>query len=390
MPKPRNSCGAAGLLAALLLLVSSCVDRFQPDVVSTSQRYLVVDGLINLRGVTTVQLSRTRSLSTPTPLLETKATVTIRDDVGTSYPLTEQAPGTYASAALTLDASRRYQLRLRTAVGREYASDLVAGKLTPPIDQLSWALERNGVQLYVDAHDATNNTRYYRWTYQETWRFSTPYSSEFEYVNGAIIRRAANVNIQDCWRTEASTAIVLGSTARLSQDIVSKYPLLLQPGNDARFRIKYSVLVQQYAQSAEEYAYWEKLKKNTESLGTLFDPLPTQLTGNVHGLTDASELVVGYVGASSLSEKRFFIDHTEFPAGTNFLTGYEKQCETPDTVYLPSVNTPRSLAIGFTQEYLPLHESLTSRGILEGYTRSLGLCADCRLRGTNVKPSFWP
>ena len=375
------------LLAAVLLL-GSCVDKYQPDVVSTSQRYLVVDGLINLRGVTTVLLSRTRSLSTPTPLAEAKATVTIRDDAGTSYPLTEQAPGTYASAALTLDATRRYQLRLRTAAGREYASDLVAGKLTPPIDRLHWAQERNGVQLYVDAHDATNNTRYYRWTYQETWRFSTPYSSEFEYVNGAIKRRTDN--IQDCWRTEASTAITLSSTARLSQDIVSKYPLLLRPGNDARFRIKYSVLVQQYAQTAEEYAYWEKLRKNTESLGTLFDPLPTQLTGNVHGLTDANELVVGYVGASSLTEKRLFIDRSEFPAGTNFLTGYEKQCETPDTVYLPRLNTPRSLALGFTQEYLPLHESFDPLGILEGYTRSLALCADCRLRGTNVKPSFWP
>jgi len=375
---------------ATLLSLPSCVDKYQPDVIATPQRYFVVDGLINLRGVTTVKLSYTRSLATAASPVEAKATVSIRDEAGASYPLTEQPAGTYTSAALTLDAARRYQLRVRTAAGREYASDLVAGKLTPPIDQLSWALERNGVQLYVDAHDATNNTRYYRWTYQETWRFSTPYSSEFEYINGAIIRRASNINIQDCWRTEASTAIVLGSTARLSQDIISKYPLLLQPGNDARFRIKYSILVQQYAQSAEEYAYWEKLKKNTESLGTLFDPLPTQLTGNVHGLTDASELVVGYVGASSMSEKRFFIDHTEFPAGTNFLTGYENQCETPDTVSLPSVNNPRSLDIGFTQEYLPLHESFTSRGALEGYTRSLGLCADCRLRGTNVKPSFWP
>lgn len=377
------------LLPALLLLLSSCIDKYQPDVIATPQSYFVVDGLINLRGVTTVRLSRTRSLTAATAPVEAKATVAIQDDMGTRYPLTEQAAGTYASAALTLDASRRYQLRVHTAAGREYASDLVAGKLTPPIDRLSWAVERNGVQLYVDAHDATNATRYYRWTYQETWHFRTPYSSEFAYVNGAIIRRTDN--IQDCWRTEASTDIALGNTARLSQDIVSKYPLLLRPGNDARFRIKYSLLVQQYAQTAEEYAYWEKLKKNTESLGTLFDPLPTQLTGNVHGLTDASELVVGYVGASSLAEKRFFIDRSEFPASSAFLTGYENQCGRTDTVYLPSPQNPRSLAIGFTQEYLPLHEAfIGNTNILEGYTRSAAFCADCRTRGTNVKPSFWP
>ncbi|RYY19332.1 MAG: DUF4249 domain-containing protein [Cytophagaceae bacterium] len=382
----RTTCGAGRLLAVLGLLLSlgGCIDKYQPAVTAAPQSYFVVDGLLNLRGVTTVRLSRTRSLTATTAPVETKATVTIQDEAGTRYPLTEQAPGTYTSAALTLDASRRYQLRLRTAAGREYASDLVAGKLTPPIDRLHWAVERNGVQLYADAHDATNNTHYYRWTYQETWRFSTPYYSEFEYVNGAMRRRTDN--IQDCWRTEASTNIVLFSTQRLSQDVVASFPLVLHPSNSPHFRIKYSILVQQYAQSAEEYAYWEKLRKNTETLGTLFDPLPTQLTGNVHGLTDASELVVGYVGASSMSEKRLFIDRSEFAASTAFLTGYENQCETPEVVLLGNVPT------SFTQEYLPLHEEydqLTGTRLI-GYTRSLGLCADCRLRGTNVKPSFWP
>jgi hypothetical protein len=375
------------LFAALLLSLSGCVDKYQPAVIATPQRYFVVDGLINLRGVTTVKLSYTRSLSTTTVPVEAKATVTIRDEAGASYPLTEQAPGTYASAALTLDATRRYQLRVRTAAGREYASDLVAGKLTPPIDQLSWALERNGVQLYLDAHDATNATRYYRWTYQETWQFHPPYHSEYDYVNGTMQLRTNN--IYDCWRTESSTAISLSNTTRLSQDIVSKYPLLLRPGNSDRFGVKYSVLVQQYAQSAEEAAYWEKLKKNTESLGTLFDPLPTQLTGNVHCLTEASELVVGYVGASSMTEKRLFIDHTEFPAGTGFLSGYEGLCEKPDTVYLSS------LATGFTPDNRSLYkvyiqDRTTYAYILVGYGRSIALCADCRLRGTNVKPIFWP
>jgi hypothetical protein len=378
------------VIGLLLLSLSACVDKYQPDVVATPQRYFVVDGLINLRGVTTVKLSYTRSLTTTTAPVEAKATVRIQDDAGASYPLTEQAAGTYTSAALTLDAARRYQLRVRTAAGREYASDLVAGKLAPPIDRLYWAQERNGVQLYLDAHDATNATRYYRWTFQETWQFKTPYYSEYELVNGAMVFRTAD--IQTCWRSEASTDITLGSTARLSQDIVSKYPLLLRPGNSDRFGIKYSLLVQQYAQSAEEYTYWEKLKKNTESLGTLFDPLPTQLTGNVHSLTDANELVVGYVGASSMTERRLFIDRTDFPAGTSFLTGYEGLCQVPDTVLLSAQG---GLAGGFTREYLPLYPAYwqnprTLVVTLVGYVRGQTLCADCRLRGTTVKPSFWP
>ncbi|MEJ7664696.1 MAG: DUF4249 family protein [Hymenobacter sp.] len=90
-------------LAGLGGLLSGCVDKYTPPVLSTPQNYLVVNGLINLNGVTTVQLSRTRSLSAGTASpVEAGASVAIQDEAGASYPLAEQAAGTYTSAALTL------------------------------------------------------------------------------------------------------------------------------------------------------------------------------------------------------------------------------------------------------------------------------------------------
>ncbi|UOR05907.1 DUF4249 domain-containing protein [Hymenobacter aerilatus] len=382
--KPIRS---VGLLLSLLLWLAGCVEPFEPDVVSSPQSYLVVEGLINLRGVTTVRLSRTRELSATASPVEAQASVAIEDQAGTRYPLTEQMPGTYTSASLTLDASRQYRLRLRTAVGREYASELVQGKLTPPIDRLSWALERNGVQLYLDAHDDANATRYYRWTYHETWEFRSPYTSQFELVNGAMVPRTED--IRQCWRSDSSTVILQSSTARLSQDVVSKFPLKLLPSNSDKLRFRYSILVQQYAQSQEEFTYWETLRRNTESLGTLFDPLPTLLTGNVRSLSDASELVLGYVGASSMTERRLFIAASELPADSRFLTGYENLCDQPDTV---AALDPRTLTASFSAVRLPLWEvySLPPANALIGYARAFAFCADCRFRGTNVKPDFWP
>ncbi|MBO0359219.1 DUF4249 domain-containing protein [Hymenobacter sp. BT186] len=375
------------LLLGLLVWLTGCIEEYEPDVVSSPESYLVVEGIINLRGVTTVRLSRTRDLKTDVSPPEARATVAIEDAAGTRYALTEQTPGVYTSANLTLDVNRQYRLHLRTAAGREYASDLVTGKLTPPIDQLSWASERNGVQLYVDAHDDTGATRYYRWTYQETWEFKSPYTSEFEFVNGMMRPRVEDIS--RCWRTENSTTVLQSSTARLNQDVVSKFPLALLPDNSDKLRFKYSILVQQYAQTQEEFTYWERLKRNTESLGTLFDPLPTQLTGNVHSLQDASELVIGYVGASSMTERRLFIDVSELPPGTRFLTGYEKLCEQPDTV---SSLVPSVLASQFDANRIPVYRVFDPRTglILIGYSRAFAFCADCRYRGTNVKPAFWP
>lgn len=368
--------GAAGLA----LLLAGCVDKFAPPAVTNPPNYLVVEGTINLGGVTTVRLTRTRSLSTgSTAPVETGASLLIADETGATYPLIEQGNGYYVSAALTLGASHQYQLQLRTAAGRQYASDLVAGRVAPAIDSLSWANEFDGVQVYVSTHDPAAATRHYRWTYDETWEYHSAAESYLEFNGDTALPR--HDQIYRCWQSESSSAIEQASTDKLSQDVVSKYKLRLLPANSERLNIKYSILVHQYAETTEEYTYWEQLKKNTESLGTLFDPLPSQITGNVHCLSDANEKILGYVGASLVTERRLFIDRLEFPASTRFLTGYEG-CAPLDTV-------PFRLArITFNVNYVPVY--LVLRGKL-GYASGTAACIDCRRHGgVNVKPSYWP
>ena len=370
-------------LAGLGGLLSGCVDKYNPPALSAPQNYLVVNGLINLDGVTTVQLSRTRNLSAGTASpVEAGASVAIQDEAGASYPLAEQAAGTYASAPLTLAAGRRYQLRLRTAAGAEYASDLVAARPTPPIDSVSWAAGPRGVQIYVDAHDPASATRYYRWDYRETWEFHAAYQSDVEYVNGQFQRRREN--IYTCWRTENSSVISLSTSDKLTQDVISKFPLVLLPPTSSKLYLMYSILVRQYALTPEEFAYWDKLRKNTENLGSLFDPLPSQLSGNVHRLDDASELVLGYVGASSVTEKRLFINAAQLPTAYGFPVSDYRDCAPPDTV------DARDFPVSFGGPgYLPI--APVGMGYPPAaYTGAPATCADCRLRGTNVKPSFWP
>lgn len=371
------------ILWVLALWLSSCVDPYEPEVISSPTSYLVVDGFINLRGVTTIRLSRTQNIAATTPApVEAKAIMAIRDDAGASYPLTEQAPGVYTSQALTLNPNRTYQLQLRTSRNRRYVTDLVAGKLTPVIDQLPWELGERGVQIYANAHDDTGNSRYYRWTYAETWQFQSAFRSVFEYAAGTI--RPRTNDIYNCWATENSSDILLSSTTKLSQDVVSNFPLILRPLTSVKFRIKYSVLVSQYALSAEEYAYLEKLKKNTESIGTLFDPLPTQLTGNVHCLDDANETVIGYVGAASVTEQRIFIDrYADLPTNVRYDQGYQ-ECMVLDTIPVTS-----AISIFRNPAFVPVSGIYTPSGTITDYTGSTVDCVDCRRRGTNIRPNFW-
>ncbi|MBC6988091.1 DUF4249 domain-containing protein [Hymenobacter sp. BT491] len=374
-----------------VLLLASCIDRFEPKVAQKSVGYLVIDGAINAAGVSTIRLSRTQNLGNKTaPPAEIKANVFIEQEAGTRYPLAETAPGTYTSAVLTLSPDKRYRLFVRSSGQREYASDFVQAKITPAIDSVTWQISDKGLQFYVNAHDAANNTRYYRWDYEETWDFNSAFRAQIELRNNRLQLLTEDIN--HCWATARAPSIKLSSTVKLTQDVVTHYPLTLLPSNSTKLQVKYSILVRQYALTAAEFAYWELLQKNTESLGTLFDPLPSQLVGNVHALSDASETVIGFVGVQSVTEQRLFIDRNRDLPRTNAwlpVTGYES-CVRVDTILVRNPTgpqDPRYISYFKDNPFAPI-EFIDSR-TKPAYSYSTAECVDCRKRGTNKQPDFW-
>ncbi|WP_157807414.1 DUF4249 domain-containing protein [Hymenobacter chitinivorans] len=358
--------------------MSGCIESFEPKEGSTTPpSLLVVDGFLNSQGVTTIKLTRSLGLKAKTaPAAEAKAKLFVEEENGLRYTLFETTAGTYNSARLSLNPAKRYRLHFTTANNRAYATDYTRAKITPAVDEVHWLVEGDRVVVQVSAHDETNQTQYYRWDAEETWEFTSAYRSKLEALpGGGLIPR--EVSIYRCWGTQPGGLIKTFTTTKLSQDVVADFPLLTLASSSVKLRYKYSVLVKQYAQTVEEFAYWEALRKNTENIGTLFDPLPSQLTGNVHCLTDPSEQVLGYIGAYSVQEQRLFISRDQLPASWKSDTGYET-CAKPDTIPKAYVH------VSFlTPDYLPLED------VDKGVTAQYAKCVDCRLRGTNIQPSFW-
>ncbi|KAA9338157.1 DUF4249 domain-containing protein [Hymenobacter busanensis] len=366
-----------------LLVLGGCVDEFDPQVPETDRKFLVVDGFINSKGITTIKLSYTFGLkSAAAPPVETRAKLYIEAEGGTRYNLTEGVAGTYTTTPLTLDPAQKYRLHFTTAAGQEFASDYTTVKTTPNIDALTWKQEADGVQVYLSTHDASKQSVYYRWVCDETWEFTSRWNSMLEYLNNQMVFRQEQ--IFHCWRIEPNTAIRLGNTARLSQDVVAEYPLLKLPISSGKLRIKYSVLVTQYAQTREEYEYWEMLRKNTESIGTLFDPLPSQVTGNVRCLSQPETTVLGYIGAYSATQQRIFIGRDELPREWIVPNvGYE------ECLFLDSVEVRNAASAFRTKKFLPVDGPMANSMGFQVYTGATAECVDCRLRGTNVRPAFW-
>jgi hypothetical protein len=371
------------LLWLLPALLAGCLQPFQPPEISGGGGFLVVDGFLDLGSDTTlIRLSRTQDLAQEDgPPAEAQAQVTIEGDRGTAYRLTEASGGRYLLLNAQPDPAQQYRLRIRTSNGQEYLSEYVPVKATPPIDSVNWQVGGEGVQVYVNTHDPSANTRFYRWEFTETWEFTTPYSYSYLY-------RAGNKEINEeststCWNTVSASNIFLGTSARLSEDVIYQYPLTLLPPSSEKHQIRYSILVKQYGLTEQGYKYWQNLKRNTENLGTLFDPQPSQVSGNIRSVNNPNEPVLGFFSAGSVQEKRIFIARNQLPREWRRITGYES-CK------IDSIKNNKENEEFLQSAVFPvISEYSGPTGRLEGWLISELYCMDCRRRGVNKRPDFW-
>ena len=176
--------------------------------------YLVVEGYISGNTVTQYTLSRTTALTGDSAIpMETGAKVQVEGSDNSIYPLAEQGAGVYGSDTLALNATLQYRLRISTANGESYLSDFAPYKPTPVIDSVNWIFNSNGVAIYTNTHDPANSTRYYQWTYDQTWAYYSAEQSVLMYQSSTntLVPRPANLEIYECWMDLQDANIVIAS-----------------------------------------------------------------------------------------------------------------------------------------------------------------------------------
>lgn len=320
------------------------------------------------------------------------ATVTVESDQNSSVPLYDiNNNGHYYSPALNLSPTQKYRLRIKINAS-EYLSDFEPVKLTPPIDSVGYTVQNGNVNLYVNAHDATNNTHYYRWDYDETWMFHAKYESVFILDQGTntIQARRPDQMAYYCFGNTTSSNIVLTSTEKLAKDIVYQSLLTQMPLTSEKVETKYSILVRQYALTPDAYAFYQNIKKNTEQLGSIFDAQPSQLSGNIHSVSNPNEPVIGYITVSNIQSKRIFIAHEALPGDVQPVYPYD--CEQDSAYYSQpktGVNQVQNTLVNPPIDYIPTSAIKNSLGQIIGYLYSTIPCTDCTLRGTTQTPPFW-
>lgn len=383
------------IIIAGTLALTCCTKPYNPPAIKSVTGYLVVEGVINAGDTTKFQLSHTIALSSDSSLAPVAgAVVMVQGNDNSSYSLTGNSKGVY-TGVLNLNTGKQYRIDIKTTDGKEYRSDYVPVKITPAIDSVSTDIKANGLQVNVNTHDPANNTRYYRWDYTETWEFHAKYYSDYESNGDSVVVRPQSDQIYFCYTNDNSTNILLGSSAKLTQDVISTAPITFIPSTSEKIETEYSIIVRQYALTTDAYNFWTNLKKNTEQLGSIFDALPSQINGNIHCVGNPNEPVIGYISASTVATKRIFVNNTSLPF--SWKATYPYQCDL-DTVLLKKkvgndyinqedqdFNWNKGALKG---EWVPI-SAITSFATILGHMGTSEACGDCSIRGSLKKPSFW-
>jgi len=394
MRKNRSLAILVGVISALC----SCKDKYLPNVKENTVSYLVVEGLINTGTDSTIfNLTRTFKLDNKAVVSPEKgAIVQVENEAGTVYLLPETVKGgKYGRPSLGLDGTKKYRLRIRTKDNKQYLSDFTQSKTSPPIDNITYDFRNDMLNIYANTHDPAGNSRYYNFSYDETWEYRSPLYTPFKVVNHEIlIRNLQKEDVSRCWHNTPSSTINLKSTVGLSEDRVSDKALLSIAPNSEKIGFEYSVLVKQTVLTKEAFEFWESLRRNTEQVGDIFDVQPSQLFGNISCITNPAEVVIGFVSAGTVSQQRLLLLSKDLP--NNFRGPvYDLACENSvaDVLFHAADRTNQVLDLILypsTPFAYPITE-ISDGGDLKGYKAVSQLsCIDCTTAGgTITKPSYW-
>jgi len=234
-------------------------------------------------------------------------------------------------------------------------------------------------------------SKYYRYTYEETYKIVAPYWSPLEILlTPGIEVVPKTVQNKICYQTYISNAIIQTETTNLTEDRVSEFTIRRIPVTDYIASHRYSIIVKQYVQSFEAYNYYKLLNKFSNASDLFTQSQPGFFEGNIKAVSEPSKKVIGFFEIASVSSKRMFFDYKDFfPDGT------------PSSPEPCGVTAPKAIADS-PGEPTPLFEYLNSGDYkFYGYnnTPSETLpgpyllvpngCGDCTVYGTNVKPNFW-
>lgn len=378
-------------LVIILLVHYACIEEYiPPSVTIKSHNYLTVDGIL-FRGDSLKTITLSRSLDAWSPdsayAKVNDATVSIVDDLSNTIVFHLSEAGVYQSD-FNPEFDRSYQLFILDEQGNEFISDQVSMVPSPEIDSIYWSLKNDllsgdepqpGIEIMVATHNDAVQPSYFKWEYAEAWEVPSYYRGFYKYVDGEFV--FSTEIPYSCWEDNISSDIILGSTDKYFMNQITDEVIQQIPFTMNKLYYRYSIEVRQYAVDKNAFDFWKQLENSNETSGSLFDPQPAELKGNIINVHDPEDPVMGYFDIYDDKKQRIFIDRTELPVHARIASefGY---CE---------MDTARNLLhlLDLIRKGYNIVDISWRGQYPETIIVALAECTDCRLSANPQMPDFW-
>lgn len=429
------------LLSILVLsfLIASCIDTFDIDSeIENADAALIIEAtLTNEMKKQVVYLSRPSDFTAvnkedsiydpvvrlrPIPItvvFERNAIVTVTDDLGNRYDFSEDSPGKYTSDfAFATEQMVKYELRVTTADGTSYTSDTESYQGISQIDDVYAARELNaqnkeGVFIYVDGSSNDPDSKYFRYSYEETYKIIAPTWQNKDFVLTNYDPCALPVPTYDleivekenelgkiCFGKQLSSDIIQNSTLNLVDNSIVRFPVRFIARDNYIISHRYSILVKQYTQSSSAYNFYNVLNSFSSSESVFSAIQPGAIEGNIQVEGNSNNKVIGFFEVTPVVEKRMYFNYTDlFPNEPlpDYVVGcFQRSAPESHTSYCATglnANTcPLSIIESINIDLISYY-GLNDGGIIGvcpgPYVFTYKACGDCRILGAAEVPDFW-
>jgi hypothetical protein len=393
-----------------LVAAASCIDPYTPNLKNYNS-LLVVEGLItNENSSYKIKLSRTTGQANSISEKVADADVYITDGTGIKTHLQNSGGGIYKtdSTSFTGVIGQNYGLQILTSDGKDYRSDQCTMLPVADIDKVYYEKGEgisgingeisHGIRIFLNSANTTGNNQYFRWTFEEVWKFKMPCPQRYKCImvldSATYIFQEIDSVKEYCWKKNLSEDLIINSILSGGANFISGQEIqFIDPVLSDRLTQEYSILVKQYSVSQEEFDFWDNLKKAGEAGGDIFALQPFTVMSNIHNVNNNNERVLGYFEVSAVSQKRIFITAGELDP--LYLPHYQTDCaEIPKgPSSWPGKTPPTFYEIYYkimnNGDYTFIRPIFNTDNILRQLVYATNVCAICELTGFSTKPDFW-
>ncbi len=295
------------LIFTICCIAAGCIKQI--DVQTRYEKpVLVVEGNITTDSVPyKVKLTYTRPVSTgnkiPDEYLVKDAVVTIADELGNTARLVHIGDGNYETSDSTYvgKVGRSYHVTVELKDGKKYISS--PEKILPPvpIDKVTVLFDPifdmflpPKLVMYIDVNDPPNQENYYNWVFESY-----------------LPRKTLGVSCgtlciygEYCFQGITNSGLQVYSDAASNGNKIINRQIGISPiywyGN-------HYVDIMQHSISREEYQFSVKYNEQQTRTGSILDPLPASIKGNVYNNADHTDFALGYFSASSVTHKKLVV-----------------------------------------------------------------------------------